>query len=61
MDGALAKYKVAAIKKLTVRYLKARGFETPRTWISGLAEQLRRAGAEHLVNQASHSKSPCLS
>jgi hypothetical protein len=34
------------------RYLKARGFNTPRTWISGLAEQLRLVGAEHLVNVA---------
>jgi hypothetical protein len=34
------------------RYLKARGFDTPRTWISGLAEQLRRAGADHFVNAA---------
>jgi len=34
------------------RYLKARGFETPRTWISGLAEQLRAVGADHLVAAA---------
>jgi hypothetical protein len=31
------------------RYLKARGFNPPRTWSSGLAEQLRRKGAEQFV------------
>eukprot|EP00931_Biecheleriopsis_adriatica_P078584 TRINITY_DN5201_c0_g1_i2.p1 TRINITY_DN5201_c0_g1~~TRINITY_DN5201_c0_g1_i2.p1 ORF type:complete len:813 (-),score=160.83 TRINITY_DN5201_c0_g1_i2:201-2615(-) len=34
------------------RYLKARGFDTPRTWIAGLAERLREEGAEHFVNAA---------
>lgn len=36
------------------RYLKARGFTEPRTWLSGLAEQLRRSGGggEELVAAA---------
>jgi hypothetical protein len=34
------------------RYLKARGFDTPRTWISGLAEQLRKVGAAHVADAA---------
>jgi hypothetical protein len=32
------------------RYLKARGFETPRTWVSGLAETLRQSGKESFVS-----------
>jgi len=34
------------------RYLKARGFDTPRTWIAGLAERLRQDGAQHMVQAA---------
>eukprot|EP00928_Gymnodinium_smaydae_P052882 TRINITY_DN37013_c0_g1_i1.p1 TRINITY_DN37013_c0_g1~~TRINITY_DN37013_c0_g1_i1.p1 ORF type:complete len:814 (-),score=181.21 TRINITY_DN37013_c0_g1_i1:99-2540(-) len=34
------------------RYLKARGFNPPRTWVSGLGEQLRLAGATDLLNAA---------
>jgi hypothetical protein len=32
------------------RYLKARGFDVPRTWVSGLAEKLRLSGKEDFVN-----------
>jgi hypothetical protein len=32
------------------RYLKARGFDTPRTWVAGLGEKLRQAGKESFVN-----------
>lgn len=31
------------------RYLKARGFSTPRTWVAGIAERLRQMGAGNLV------------
>jgi len=34
------------------RYLKAPGFDTPRTWVAGIAERLRRAGADSLVEAA---------
>jgi hypothetical protein len=34
------------------RYLKARGFDPPRTWVSGITEQLRRAGAGQFVEAA---------
>jgi hypothetical protein len=34
------------------RYLKARGFVKPRTWISGLAERLRQSAAGHVVTAA---------
>lgn len=34
------------------RYLKARGFDTPRTWIAGMAERLRQDGAQHMVQAA---------
>lgn len=34
------------------RYLKARGCEVPRTWVSGIAERLRDAGLGHLVEAA---------
>jgi hypothetical protein len=33
------------------RYVKARGFDTPRTWVSGIAEQLRQAGQQSFVNK----------
>jgi hypothetical protein len=34
------------------RFLKARNFDAPRTWLSGLSEQLRQAGAQHVVTAA---------
>lgn len=34
------------------RYLTARGFDTPRTWVAGIAESLRKAGAESFVEAA---------
>jgi hypothetical protein len=34
------------------RYLKACGFEAPRTWISGLSEKLRQHGAGNFVSAA---------
>eukprot|EP00747_Dinoflagellata_sp_TGD_P016448 gnl/TRDRNA2_/TRDRNA2_125120_c1_seq2.p1 gnl/TRDRNA2_/TRDRNA2_125120_c1~~gnl/TRDRNA2_/TRDRNA2_125120_c1_seq2.p1 ORF type:complete len:278 (+),score=29.87 gnl/TRDRNA2_/TRDRNA2_125120_c1_seq2:14-847(+) len=34
------------------RYLKARGSDPPRTWVSGLSERLERSGAEHIVTAA---------
>jgi len=34
------------------RYLKARGSQPPRTWISGLAQRLRAAGSSDVVDAA---------
>lgn len=34
------------------RYLKAKGFDPPRTWVSGLAQRLRSAGAGEVVDAA---------
>mmetsp|Transcript_49736 Transcript_49736/g.155649 ORF Transcript_49736/g.155649 Transcript_49736/m.155649 type:complete len:697 (+) Transcript_49736:72-2162(+) len=34
------------------RYIKAKGFDPPRTWVSGLAERLRAAGAGEIVDAA---------
>jgi hypothetical protein len=33
------------------RYVKARGFDTPRTWVSGVAEKLRESGQQAFVNK----------
>jgi hypothetical protein len=38
----------------TDRYLKAAGSQPPRTWVSGLAMKLRKAGCDSIVDKAQH-------
>ncbi|CAK9069719.1 unnamed protein product [Durusdinium trenchii] len=47
-DGGLVPVRRAPLE----RYLKAKGSQPPRTWISGLAEQLRSKGAVDFVQRA---------
>jgi len=47
-----ARRKVPVRSAPVDRYLKARGSQPPRTWVSGLAEQVRAAGAEEEVAAA---------
>ncbi|CAE7580554.1 unnamed protein product [Symbiodinium natans] len=47
-DGGLVPVRAAPLE----RYLKAKSWDPPRTWISGLAESLRQRGAAQLVQAA---------